>query len=377
MSARPFQPTEQQVIVIDQDGSAFVEACPGAGKTRVMVERARRVMKLRTSGRGIAFLSFTIAAVSELEDRLRRNGLISTPAFPHFIGIVALRPRSKRAAIDAALGQYWDEPTLVQILAYSGTAVPAMIGIKFRELTEGLGLAPEDCPVVAATRRTGANALGHPPDANVKDLSYRLAVAISDFHFAFELSGRKEALEAIHRIMLHVGGLLGAKTYHQHLSETEIEASDWRPKALGIADALRFSDDRFASAQDWLDEARRLFEPLLPADGGTIKQKLKWNADLPKALSAAPPSGHPARTIHSVKGMEFPAVCVVMTTTAKSIVDFLTAGSDADDNEDARKIYVGASRAERMLVIAIPRSQAERLRTLIAATGAGVTVTAL
>ena len=73
MSARPFQPTEQQVIVIDQDGSAFVEACPGAGKTRVMVERARRVMKLRTSGRGIAFLSFTIAAVSELEDRLRRN----------------------------------------------------------------------------------------------------------------------------------------------------------------------------------------------------------------------------------------------------------------------------------------------------------------
>lgn len=75
--------------------------------------------------------------------------------------------------------------------------------------------------------------------------------------------------------------------------------------------------------------------------------------------------------------MEFPAVCVVMTTTAKSIVDFLTAGAEADDNEDARKIYVGASRAERMLVIAIPRSQAERLRALIAATGAGVIVTPL
>lgn len=574
MSAKPFKPTDQQAIVIAHGGSAFVEACPGAGKTRVMVERARSLMTGRASGRGIAFLSFTIAAVSELEDRLRRDGLIDTPAFPHFIGtfdsflwqlliapfgidgcaerprlipdkdardvqpfagaqalkldcfdrttgasiaekltragfrgsskahesaarnlrqrlldrgeldfadarevalarlrdpvcgaalgpalssrfqelivdeaqdcnpvdleiinwfraagtpvkvicdpnqaiygfrggvtrelaqfaqtfpdaqrlpmsgnfrssqhiaqaIVALRPRSKRAVVDVALGDYRDEPTLVQILAYPGTAVPAAIGVKFRELTESLGLAPEDCPVVAATRRTGANALGHPPDANVKDLSYRLAVAISDFHFAFEIGGRKEALEAIHRIMLYVGGRLGAKTYHQHLSETETEASDWRPKALAIADALRFTGDRFTTAQAWLDEARRLFEPLLPAGGGTIKQKLKWNADLPKALTADPPSGHPSRTIHSVKGMEFPAVCVVMTTTAKSIVDFLTAGAEADDNEDARKIYVGASRAERMLVIAIPRSQAERLRALIAATGAGVIVTPL
>ena len=34
----------------------------------------------------IAFLSFTIAAVSELEGRLRREGLLKTPAFPHFIG---------------------------------------------------------------------------------------------------------------------------------------------------------------------------------------------------------------------------------------------------------------------------------------------------
>ena len=86
MSAKPFKPTDQQAIVIAHGGSAFVEACPGAGKTRAIVERARRMMSGRASGRGIAFLSFTIAAVSELEDRLRRDGLIDTPAFPHFIG---------------------------------------------------------------------------------------------------------------------------------------------------------------------------------------------------------------------------------------------------------------------------------------------------
>ncbi|NEX91198.1 ATP-dependent helicase [Caulobacter sp. 17J65-9] len=571
MSDKPFIPTDQQKLIIAHSGSAFIAACPGAGKTKVMVERARQSLSGLGSGRGVAFLSFTLAAVSELEDRLRREGLIDTPPFPHFIGtfdsflwqlliapfgidgcaekprlipdkdardvlpydraqvlklecfdrttgvaiedklrranfrgnvkahetaarnlrqrlldrgeldfadareialarlrdpacgavlapalagrfqelvvdeaqdcnpvdleiitwfrnagtpvkvicdpnqaiygfrggvtreltafaatfpadermpmsgnfrssqhiaraIVALRPPTQRALIDEALGEFRDEPTEVQILAYKG-GVPASIGVKFRELTNGLGLVAEDCPVVAATRRTGSNALGHPPDGGVQDLSYRLAVAVSDFHFSFELGGRKEALEAIHRIMLQVAGRLGAKTYHQHLSETETEAADWRPEAMALADALRFSAERFATAQLWLDEARRLLEPLLPAGGGTIKQKLRWNDGLSAALAANPTSGHPARTIHSVKGMEFPAVCVVMTTTAKGILDTLSAGGGGDDNEDARKIYVGASRAQRLLVIALPRTQAERLRTLMVGVGAGVVVT--
>jgi DNA helicase-2/ATP-dependent DNA helicase PcrA len=573
VNAKPFNPTGEQVRIIAHSGSAFVEACPGAGKTRVMVERARKSLAGSSTGRGIAFLSFTLAAVSELEDRLRREGLIDTPAFPHFIGtfdsflwqlliapfgvdgcaekprlipdkdardiqpydkaqvlklecfdrvtgaaipeklqrssfrgnpkahetaarrlrqrllergeldffdareialarlrdpaygavlgpalaarfqelvvdeaqdcnpvdleiidwfrkagtpvkvicdpnqaiygfrggvtrelaqfagtfqnderlpmsgnfrssrhiaraIVALRPPAYRAQIDEALGEHRDEPTEVQILSYSARGVPPAIGVKFRELTDGLGLAAEDCPVVAATRRTGANALGYPPDDGVRDLSYRLAVAVSDFHFSFELGGRKEALEAIHRIMLQIEGRLGVKTYRQHLSEVELEPFDWRPSALAIADGLTFTAERFATAQAWLDEARRLLGPLLPADGGTIKQKLKWNDDLAKALTAGPSSGHPARTIHSVKGMEFAAVCVVMTSaTAKGILDSLTAGGVNDDNEEARKIYVGASRAERLLVIALPRTQAERLRLLIAGVGAGVVVT--
>jgi DNA helicase-2/ATP-dependent DNA helicase PcrA len=63
------------------------------------------------------------------------------------------------------------------------------------------------------------------------------------------------------------------------------------------------------------------------------------------------------------------------SATAKGILDSLTAGGVNDDNEEARKIYVGASRAERLLVIALPRTQAERLRLLIAGVGAGVVVT--
>ena len=574
MIAKPLLSGGEQQRVIEHAGSAFISACPGAGKTRVMVERARKLLGNGRAGRGIAFLSFTIAAVSELEDRLRREGLVETPAFPHFIGtfdaflwqlviapfgvdgcaakprlipdkddrtiqpfaaaqalplecfdrvtgdvipamiqrhgfrgkikahetaarntrarflergeldfadaravalarlrdpacgavlgpafaarflelivdesqdcnpvdleiiawfraagvpvkvicdpnqaiygfrggvtrelgqfaesfgeaerlpmngnfrssghiakgVVALRAPNMRAAIDEALGEHRDEPTAVQILSYSGRGVPSTIGAKFQELAAAMGLAARDCPVVSATRRTGANALGHPQDSGVRDLSYRLAVAVSDFHFSFELGGRKEALVAIHRIMLELGGRLGGKTYHQHLADADVAPDAWRPEALALAEALRFSPERFASVEAWHDEARRLLAPLLPADGQSINQRLRRNGELDKALSVAPSSGHAARTIHSVKGMEFPAICVVMSpSTAKGIIDFL-AGDAAGDNEEARKIYVGASRAQRLLAIALPRTQAPRLRDLMIAMGGEVELIAL
>ncbi|WP_017336007.1 UvrD-helicase domain-containing protein [Pseudomonas fluorescens] len=575
MSSRSFTPTGEQTRVIGHAGSAFVAACPGAGKTRVLVERARSLLAERSDGRGIAFLSFTIAAVSELEGRLRREGLLKTPAFPHFIGtfdgflwqfliapfgvpgcatrprlipdkehrqiqpyakaqslplecfdrttgnaipaaltrhgfrgrinahetaarkiralflergeldfadardialarlrdpdsssvlarafaarfeelivdeaqdcnpsdleiidwfrsihlpvkvicdphqsiygfrggvteqlfafgqsfapheqlpmtgnfrssrhitkaIMALRVPDMCAITDDALGAHSDEPSPIYILAYPGNSVPSSVGAKFRELTEALGLDARDCPVVAATRLGGANALGHPTNSGIKDLSYRLAVAVSDYHFSFELGGRKEALEAIHKLMLELEGHTADKTYHQHISDAEIESNSWRPRVLKLVDALRYDPIRFGTADAWLNHARSLLAPLLPNEGPTINQRLRRNADLEKALSFAPPSGHCARTIHSVKGLEFPAVCVVMSSrTAKGILDYLNTGSPATSSEEVRKIYVGASRAQRLLAIAAPKSQAMRLRHRLEATGAFVSLVTL
>lgn len=575
MNAGLFTPTDEQIRVIGHAGSAFIAACPGSGKTRVMVERARRLLGDRSSSRGIAFLSFTTAAVSELDGRLRQERLLNTPAFPHFIGtfdgflwqfliapfevpgfatrprlipdkdhllvqpypsaralplecfdrstgsakpevlvrhrftgniaahetaarkmrarffergeldfddareialarlrdpasssvlagafaarfqelivdeaqdcnpvdleiidwfrvanvpvkvicdpdqsiygfrggvteelfafgqsfamdeqfpmtgnfrssrhiakaIVALRASKTGATPDEALGEHQDEPTPVYILAYPGNSVPASVGAKFHELTEALGLREGECPVVAATRHSGANALGHPTETGVKDLTYRLAVAISDYHFSFEIGGRKHALEAVHKLILELEGHTADKTYHQHISDAAIEPLTWRPRALSLVDALRFDPIRFPSADAWLDFARTILAPLLPSDGLSIKQRLRSNADLGKALSCAPQTGHSARTIHSVKGMEFPAVCVVMSAKkAKGILEYLSTGNDADNSEEARKIYVGASRAQRLLTIACPKSQAARLKNLLQATGASLSLISL
>ena len=52
-------------------------------------------------------------------------------------------------------------------------------------------------------------------------------------------------------------------------------------------------------------------------------------------------------------------------------MDFLT-GDGEKDSEEARKIYVGASRAQRLLTIAIPKTQALRLKGLMEQMGSAV-----
>lgn len=60
---------------------------------------------------------------------------------------------------------------------------------------------------------------------------------------------------------------------------------------------------------------------------------------------------------------------VLTKNKAKSILDVLEGKSagDPEIEDEARKIYVGASRAERLLAIALPKIQAPRLAALLEA----------
>ena len=89
MIAKPFEPTDEQLRVIEHAGSAFIAACPGAGKTRVMVERARKLLGGRPTGRGISFLSLwqessSRARLHQSRDlALKRLGWAGAPARCH------------------------------------------------------------------------------------------------------------------------------------------------------------------------------------------------------------------------------------------------------------------------------------------------------
>ncbi|MEU5931036.1 UvrD-helicase domain-containing protein [Micromonospora sp. NPDC047187] len=80
---------EQAVAAQDQAITAksplFVRACPGAGKTYVIVSRHLRGPAV-TLRRGRALLSFTRAAATQMRRRCHRDGRPDATAFPHYIG---------------------------------------------------------------------------------------------------------------------------------------------------------------------------------------------------------------------------------------------------------------------------------------------------
>ncbi|AEQ53611.1 UvrD-helicase domain-containing protein [Pelagibacterium halotolerans] len=579
MRPQAFQPTREQQEIIDHDGSAFVTACPGAGKTRVMTERARRLFADMPAGRGVAFLSFTQGAVFELETRLREEGILPSPVFPSFIGtfdsfvwqflvapfgisncdvrprliadiadlavtpfngahplplscfcpvtgtifaqaakqrgfdlsqksnqqiqayvtaaasiraglrtrgqlgfdeargvalerlrdaaaaprisaalaarfsevivdeaqdcnpddlhIIAwlrdsglpvkvvcdphqsiyefrggvtdqlfafaetfdeegrkaltgnfrsapnickttaqLRPLASRSAPDEPLGRHKDDATPVLILSYPGAAVPAAIGTTFCEQVTQAEIDLAESPVIAATKASGAAAAGQPRPSKRRDRSVRLAQAVTDFHFAAGFNDMKTAIDQMHHILLELEGRLGDLSYRQYLADNEIEQASWRPQVLFLLRALRFDPSKHADAKAWHAATKELLSRQLTLnDGPSLSQRLKWNNAVSTVLAAVPAATAMPRTIHAVKGMEFPAVCVVTTaSTLKSILDYLDTGEPADKAEDARKLYVAASRAEELLVIAAPRSQSQRLATHLNAQGALVEV---
>jgi len=570
-----YRPTNEQEAIIGHDGHAFVRACPGAGKTRTMVERARLLLSKSADRRGVAFLSFTNAAVEEMEARLRGFGVLPSPLFPSYIGtfdrflwqffiapfgvkgsrspslvpdksdwevkpfdaahpmklkhfdratgaflpekaagtgfapkdgpgkwetaartmiasswakgqldfedvrecvggrladkafsarlgaalngrfkefvideaqdcnpadleiiewlrssgikvkvvcdpnqaiysfrggltdqllkfaesfedkdqlpmsgnyrssrricaaVSQLRPPATRGTPDKALGKYKEECTPVYILSYGGSGVPALIGARFQTLAFAVGIAPPDAPVLAATWASAGNAVGRSLPEAGGDKTLLLAEAVMGFQFAFAAGKRREALVRLHRVVLQVrGAIANAADYSTYLTSNAVDDGRWRPEIIAIGQSLKVATGE--SANDWLKRARSVLEANLIGTA-TIGQRLKFNEKLATVLAEVSETALPALAVHSVKGLEFPAACVVLTTkTAGAILDVLNGiTSDAKTVEEARKIYVAASRAERLLAIATPKSRVASLRTLLEMGGHPVEVIAL
>lgn len=573
MPQNPFNPTPEQGKVVCHKGSAFVTACPGAGKTRVLVERARHEMRGTGTEKGMAFLSFTSAAISELKTRLQSERILPNPVFPNYVGtfdtfmwqffiaplgipgqictpllmpdmderpivpypqaqplqlscfdrsgniipekaklagydatakpgltakyeasargyrkrclakgelgfsdvrgtvkeylsnaelsgrlskalaarfgeivvdeaqdcntedieiikwfrsagiaikiicdphqsiygfrggvsqelfklretfgpseqlsmtgnfrsspnickaIVAFRAKDQRETKDEAVGPAATDQTKIYILSYSGKSVPDLIGRRFKELLKDHGLSPLECPVISSTWNAACKAIGQNGDTNTNDRTTRLALAVMGFHHGMEINARKSAMESLHEITLEVGEKLVDKTYHQFLHAERPGKENWRPEVLTLLRALQFDALKDKDAATWLERARTLMTPYLGISG-SIAQKLRKNQELASILSSKPTDSLSARTIHSVKGMEFPGVCVVLTSTkCKEMIDYLTTGEPVEAAENARKLYVAASRAKRILVIAVPKSQGNRLVSHVNLTGADI-----
>ncbi|MGW5388127.1 UvrD-helicase domain-containing protein [Nocardia sp. NPDC003963] len=87
---------ERQQQAVQHPGPLYVQACPGAGKTRVIVDR-----HLAGTSGARAVLSFTNVACDEIARRCRESGKPELASFPNYIG-----------TIDTFLWRYFVRPFL-------------------------------------------------------------------------------------------------------------------------------------------------------------------------------------------------------------------------------------------------------------------------
>ena len=65
-------PEQKNAVRCDED--LMVTACPGSGKTRVIISKLQRVIDdVRETPRAIACITYTNSAVHEIEARLRQD----------------------------------------------------------------------------------------------------------------------------------------------------------------------------------------------------------------------------------------------------------------------------------------------------------------
>jgi superfamily I DNA/RNA helicase len=293
--------------------------------------------------------------------------------------IAQFRPVASRGVSDDSLGRHKEEGGPVQVLSYAGKGVPESIGSTFRALLQKSDISTSDSPILAATRASGAAAVGQSLAKGRRDRTVRLAEAVTEFHSAARPADMKTALDSVHEIVLELEGHLDDTTYQQYLSDSEIEPVSWRPKVIALVRELRFDPTKHKDAKAWHTAAKEIVEKRVTISVcQSVSQKLKWSAGIETALAAVSGYSVMSRTIHSVKGTEFPAVCVVTTApTLKRVLDYLETGKPEKSAEEARKLYVAASRAEKLLVFAAPESQAKRLADHLGAQGANVLVSAI
>ena len=66
--------SDTQLKAINSDKNIVVTACPGSGKTTIMVEKIRKEIPALKSFQGIIGITFTVKSSNELKERCSKDG---------------------------------------------------------------------------------------------------------------------------------------------------------------------------------------------------------------------------------------------------------------------------------------------------------------
>lgn len=305
------------------------------------------------------------------EKRLRLTGNFrSTPA------ICSCAATLKQGGdVDEALGRHREVVHPVVVMTYTGVAPTSQLGERFAEYALRNGLRQEELMVLAHSERVARLAAGgqEPKDGASKVELW--AKAVGGFWSAGHGASRAAALTGMTRLLLSISGQIldGESVFAAMRRLGSVQRTLRRQAYECVTRMPRVCADTDAARRAWVDKAREVYEKLaLPLpQNQTVAQALKyppgseWSRHLATTSAALPCS-----TIHNAKGGEYGGVMVVVspnTSRVKYADELFDAWEQGLEAEAKRVIYVGVTRAERLLVLAIPQALRGRCEARLAA----------
>jgi hypothetical protein len=269
-----------------------------------------------------------------------------------------------RGTTDLAVGDYHDTNHPIILMPYGKTARPD-IGVKFMALAADLGVT--DCMVLAHKRRVAEQASGTQSQFSGSGGKLaRLAQLVVDFQSAMVTGRQREAkLRSAIRLLMEIEGKDADEVASlRPLVESPELDRVYRRKAIDVLAGLPVAYTGIG-IDGWADRARALVTKLVKLpEGKTIKQVLRNGNDWHKELETTPVAGLPCATVHEAKGHDYEGVCLVLEKESEGAVTaWETRASSA--SEALRVLYVGATRAKRFLVIAVPTKLLVRVQTIL------------
>lgn len=271
---------------------------------------------------------------------------------------------------DEAIGpnQHLDWP--VRIVEFSNLAEVAPL---VRGMLEQHGLAPRECKVLAHRRRDASVASGAAPSTSTAG---HKVLRIARAHLVLRAdpnpAHRHQAVAGVERLLTEVAWAAGPPDLEHSgsLAERLGISERWlRSSALRLLHGARPDLGRSA----YTTEVRRIVQGLNWPSAVELTNLGNRLATPPQAqwdeLAINPPVTIPSGTIHSVKGREFEAVALIIPQQLTPDADGRTCldlWADGVDGESRRVLYVGATRARRLLIVAVHTSHADRVRRLLA-----------
>lgn len=278
---------------------------------------------------------------------------------------------------DVAVGDGADDDTPVHLLPYSGAA-SADLGAAFAALIAQKGLRPADGVVLAHSPYHASRAVG----ADMKDPTSRAGRLAKSALIATDpvrsIRIREAAYDRLARLLLAYVGVPTTGHATDRAAETAgIDLRSLRTASVGLAhEVAQLPTDMLTS--DWVGEARdRLascasmiggaatsgasFMPIPRGKGGTPISEVLGIGELPVSI--------PFGTIHGAKGTEAAAVMVVIPRDFRQstrTAELVSAWEQQSSSEPLRVLYVGGTRAKRLLVLATPEAVYERVRIILA-----------